>query len=324
VTWNDYASVVKRAAVGLSKIGVTNGQCVALWSRNDIYYHILGDGVVAAGAIFSGFASFMTRNEMTRLLHAADVSWLVAEPDLLDEALLAANDVGIDTSHVLAFDPPGLPEYSGAQVGFSQLLANDEDTRKPYKGFDTRQPETCFRLLTSGTTGVPKAAELSHAAQMARIRSPIPSWKGPSSEVRWLQVVGMYHLTSLYASNSAVIGDHTTYITASPDPRSIIDNIELHSITSTLLPPHIMESITAAIKAGYKSRNALASLRAISVVGTIARKDSLTEFKALLPSHAILQTPYGSTEMGIISMVYPNMSFIPGFIGIPAPGVEMQ
>jgi acyl-coenzyme A synthetase/AMP-(fatty) acid ligase len=278
---------------------------------------------VAAGAIFTGLASFMTRNELTKLLLAAEVSWLFAEPNLLDEALLAAKELGIDTSHVLAFDPPGLPAYSGPQTAFSQLIASDEHTWKACKDVQDGQQKTCFRLLTSGTTGVPKAAEIPHAAQIARIRSLGLFRRGPPSEVKFLQVVGMHHLTGLFASNAAVMRAHKAYITARSDARSIIDSIQLHSITRTLLPPHTMEGITQTIKAGYKSRDALSTLREVIIAGSIARQDSLVEFNSLWPD-AVLSAPYGSTETGALTFVPPNIPSIPGYVGVLAPGVEIQ
>lgn len=242
----------------------------------------------------------------------------------MESALLAAQDVGIPISHVMVFDPPGTPAYTGPQTTFSHLLKTEETAWKRRQSVEIPENRTCFRLFTSGTTGAPKAANVSHAAQIARIQSPQPTCPGSQADVRWLHVVGMYHPTSLTACNSAVVGSHTAYITGSLEAESILDNIQRHSITCTLLPPHIMEAMSTTIRRGYRPRDSLKSLRKVLVVGSVAPPESLERFKDLLPQSASLQTPYGCTEMGCTANVPDDFPTVHGHIGIAAPGVEIQ
>jgi acyl-coenzyme A synthetase/AMP-(fatty) acid ligase len=133
----------------------------------------------------------------------------------------------------------------------------------------------------------------------------------------------MYHVSDQLASNYAAVGAHSLYITTSQDARSVIDNIRTHSITVILFSPHIMEGITAVLRAESKPCDALKSLRDVTVVGSVARPDALVEFRALLPNCAVLKTSYGSTEVGYICLLQ-NPPSIPGYVGTPAPGVEVQ
>lgn len=116
VSWQDYASLIKRTAVGLRALGVAEHDGVALLSHNDIYYYELGDGVVAAGAIFGGIPTFVKQSELASCIITAQVKWLFVTVEFLDLALTTVQSLGIDKFRVIVFDPPGLEPYCGPQT----------------------------------------------------------------------------------------------------------------------------------------------------------------------------------------------------------------
>ena len=74
ISWQEYVSAVKRIAVGLRAMCVAMQDGVALLSHNDIYYYVLGDGAIAAGAAFAGIPTFVKQSELANCIVAAQVN----------------------------------------------------------------------------------------------------------------------------------------------------------------------------------------------------------------------------------------------------------
>ena len=321
ISWQEYASAVKRIAVGPRTIGVAEQDGVALLSQNDIYYYVLGDGAIAAGAIFAGIPTFVKGSELASCIAAAQVEWLFVAVEFLELALTTAQSLGINMSRVIVFDPPGLEPYCGPQPRFSRILSADENLwQNPNQGKDPKAL-TSLRQFTSGTTGTMKAAEISHATQITRLYPP-DSAASPS--IGALQIIGIYHVSGQKTCNRACAGKLRAYISSVDDAPTILDRIESFGIALTTLPPRSMEAVTAAIHAGIRSREALHSLSLIVIGGSPSRKEAVEAFTSLLPSHARVSFGYASTEAGLVSMTPTGTPGIPGYAGVIAPDVEVK
>ena len=325
ISWQEYASTVKRIAVGLRAIGVAEQDGVALLSHNDIYYYVLGDGAIAAGATFAGVPTSVKQNELASCIAAAQVEWLFVGAEFLELALMTAQSMGINESRVIVFDPPGLRAYCGPQPHLRDILKADESLwQNPYHGKDPKAL-MALRLFTSGTTGTMKAAEISHAAQLTR---PGLQQSGLSPhDVRGLHANGMYHISGHLACNQAFAGKTRAYISSAvvaDDAPTILDRIQSSSSEFIFLTPPMMEAVTAALHAGIRSRETLQSLNTVFVGGSTSRTGAVEAFAALLPSHARLRSVYGSTEAGIVSMASGDTPWISGYVGSVWPGVELK
>ena len=187
-----------------------------------------------------------------------------------------------------------------------------------------RRPEssTALALFNSGTTGPIKAAEISHAAQLARL----DAWKFVASPqvVGALHTIGIYHISGQMLCNRACAGKLHAHLSTADDAITILDRIQSSGITVVTLPPRTMEAITAAIHTGVRSRESLQSIGTVTVGGSPYRKEAVEAFTALLPSHSLLRSSYGSTEAGVVSMTPGDAPWTPGYIGAPLPGVELK
>ncbi|EER26813.1 putative NRPS-like protein biosynthetic cluster [Coccidioides posadasii str. Silveira] len=328
ISWAEYASAVKRIAVGLGALGVVEQDGVGLLSRNEIYYYVLADGAIAAGATFVGIPPSDKEDKVATHMAVAHVKWLFATPEFLESALTTAANVGLDKSRVLVFDPPGLEPYENdnGQPRFSSLLEADESRwQNANHGKDPRTL-TALRLFTSGTTGSIKAAEISHAALVTRLDAQdfVPS---PRDRAQ-LQFISLSSAGGQMICQRAFAGWLPAYISNYDDELSIIDRIQSCNISVIQLPPRTMEGITAVIKAGIRSRESLQSLSTILVGGAASRKEGVDQFASILPSHVLLRSGYGSTEVGIIAMTSASLDAPwrpgPGYVGLLPPGVELR
>ncbi|KAF3481894.1 uncharacterized protein GIQ15_04653 [Arthroderma uncinatum] len=321
ISWLEYVSTVKRIAVGLRDAGLAEGDGVGLLSVNEIYYYVLGDGVIAAGGIFAPLPT-TSLDQLGLYIEAAQVSWLFVSVEFLEDILLAAPNWKLDKTRILVFDPPGLEPYSGRLPKFSNLLSAEESRFKnPYEGKDPKKL-ICVRSFGSGTTGSIKAIEISHAAQLARLDAAL--FAPDPRDTAWLQNIGLSHVSSLNMCNRACAGGLPMALTSVVDAPSLLDRMKAFSISQIQLSPALMESITETVKSGLRPADALQTLSTVLVGGTFSRKVSVEEFSALLPSHTRLRTGYGSTEAGIVTMTPIDAPWELGYTGVLTPKVELK
>jgi acyl-CoA synthetase (AMP-forming)/AMP-acid ligase II len=118
-------------------------------------------GIIAAGGIFAGTNPSYTQFELVHHIKTAKVSFLITEPEMLVNVLSAAKESGIPESKVWIFDSLGQPIPSGFK-SWKDLLSHGEKDWIRFDDEKTCKETTAARLFSSGTTGLPKAAVISH------------------------------------------------------------------------------------------------------------------------------------------------------------------
>jgi long-chain acyl-CoA synthetase len=155
LTYDHLDALSNQVAAGLLGAGVEPGDRVALMLPNVPQFVIAYYGILKAGAIVVPMNVLLKAPEIAYSLADSGARCLVAWDDFAAEALGgAAQAGGVDTYVVLR--PGGeLPE--GA-LAFTELLRGSPRFETAATGPD----DTAVILYTSGTTGQPKGAELTH------------------------------------------------------------------------------------------------------------------------------------------------------------------
>lgn len=118
-------------------------------------------GIVAAGGVFAGTNPTYTPFELAHHFKTACAKLIITEADLLSAVLPAAKESGISQSAVWIFDTQDEPIPSGFR-SWKDLLNHGQDDWVRFDDEQTSKSTTAARLFSSGTTGLPKAAALSH------------------------------------------------------------------------------------------------------------------------------------------------------------------
>ncbi|MGN6254557.1 MAG: long-chain-fatty-acid--CoA ligase [Solirubrobacterales bacterium] len=135
-----------RLATLLRERGVGQGDRVGVMLSNVLEFPIAYYGVLRAGGVVVPMNVLLKRREIAFYLEDSGAALLLAWQGFCDEARDGAADAGAELIEV----EPG---------SFAELLADCEPTRELA---DTDEEDTAVILYTSGTTGKPKGAELTH------------------------------------------------------------------------------------------------------------------------------------------------------------------
>ena len=156
-------TVLRKLVAGLRRWGVRPEQkdVVCLHAFNDIMYPMLSLGIIGAGGIFTGTNPSSTSSELAHHMRASHTKFVITEPEMLEAVLAATKECKLAKSRILIFDvlDQAIPE------GFSSwrtLLSQGEEEWVRFNDIETAQKTEAARLFSSGTTGLPKAAMISH------------------------------------------------------------------------------------------------------------------------------------------------------------------
>ena len=151
LTWRQFEDQVLRAAAGLQALGVRAGDRVALLLGNDIEFVLASFAILAAGGVIVPLSTREQTPGLAYILRNSGASVLVHEASLSDRVPTAGETP--DLRHHLAAG--GSPRDAG---GFGRLLEH-----APLASCTpVSEEDVAVIMYTSGTTGLPKGAMLTH------------------------------------------------------------------------------------------------------------------------------------------------------------------
>ncbi|KAF2132772.1 4-coumarate-CoA ligase-like protein [Dothidotthia symphoricarpi CBS 119687] len=315
-------SITRKLCAGFKSIGLEKGDCVCMLSFNDIYYSMAFLGILSFGGIFAGVNPSHTPFELAHAFQIAQVKALIVEPELLPNALKAAAQANIPRSHIFIFDhhTPVTAPWSDAE-GWNEGLGEEERTggckswralmgmgESDWESWDNekRSKETvAARLFSSGTTGLPKAVDMTHHNFVTQ-HTMVLEYKPRDYEVVRLLCTPMFHVSNVpRAHTSPLRGGLRTYVMRRFELEAWMRNIERFQITeANMVPPMVIQIINSPLIKKYS----LASIRYSWVGAAPLAAEPQARYKTLLRPDTPFNQVWGMSETSCIATMvhYPE------------------
>jgi len=267
LTYGQLAEQVDRVAADLAGRGIRRGDRIAVISENCIAYTVLQLAAAKLGII--------TACQNWRLAEA-ELSYCVR---LVEPRLIAASDKYHPVAAEIAGDVPVTPIDGFGADGQTACVAEPEDG--------------LFIIYTSGTTGRPKAAVISHRAQLARMAA-LRLDLGIRPEDGYVSWAPMFHIGGTEHLISTLMCGGPGFVVDGFDADRIINVLEAHPIGWLLLVPATIEPLIARLK---ERRPVVRSVRAVGCMADLVPRAVIDEISALLDAPFL--NSFGATETGM-------------------------
>ena len=156
----DVNGAANKIANALVSLGVQRGDKVAMMLPNTPHFPICYNAILKAGATVVPLNVLFKQNEVQYHLEDSDSVALIAFEGFLGEAAEGFRKAQACSKLIVVQAPGSTNPLPDGALNFNQLLADNPPT---FEMVDTNPDDTAVILYTSGTTGRPKGAELSHA-----------------------------------------------------------------------------------------------------------------------------------------------------------------
>lgn len=218
VSYAELNSAVTKFASGLSKLGVKQGDHVALLVGNSPYFVIGLYGTMRVGATVIPINPIYAPDEIHYILQNGDVKAIITL-DLLLPVMnhLAPNLPSVEHIIVCPTSPDEIA-YTEKMKSFTSVLeAGDFSLPMP----DMQDEDNAVILYTSGTTGKPKGAMLTHRNLYSNA-SDVASYLQYTENDKIIAALPMFHVFCLtVALNAPIVNGATVLIVPRFSPKEV-------------------------------------------------------------------------------------------------------
>ncbi|QJD30059.1 long-chain-fatty-acid--CoA ligase [Methylococcus geothermalis] len=299
-------------AAGLAARGIGKGERIGLYCVNSAEFALAYAGILKAGAAVVPINLLLSVEEVRYNLADAEVSGLIYHDQL-------AADAGAVLERLFPLKIRACIGGDGPDgQAWRDLL--DEMAAPPIVDFDASEDLAAI-LYTSGTTGRPKGAMLTHGNLLANTASVREALDWRSGEDRVLVVLPMFHA---FAATVGMLTPLTHGCALVPlakfEPDLVADTIGRHGATLFLGVPS-MYALLCRLRDDRIAR--FGTIRLCVSGGAALPPAVMQQFQDRfgLPIHE----GDGPTECSPVTCVNPVGGPVKcGTVGLPVPGVEMK
>ena len=301
VTWAELDRRVSAAARGLLALGAVPGDRVAIHLGNTPEFPVVYFGALRAGLVALPVNSGYTPDEIAHVLGDSGATVVVTASPTADAVAASGTAATVVVTGSPAWD---------------ELLSDASELAATGAGEDL-----AVLLYTSGTSGRPKGAMLTHRAllanleQTSRIDPPVVA-----ADDVVLLVLPLFHVFGLNAALGSVAWHGATGVLVERfDPVETLELLRRHGVTNVVGAPPMFVAWSMLPDVG----DAFASVR-LALSGAAPLPPTVLQRVLDVTGHHVFEG-YGLTETApVLTTTLMSEVAKPGSIGRPVPGVELR
>jgi acyl-CoA synthetase (AMP-forming)/AMP-acid ligase II len=258
------------------------GDRVAILSENCPEYVECYYGVPGAGMALTLLNYRLSPRELTYIIGNSEPAAVIVEAKYLPTIRQIRPDIP-SVRHVIAIGADGEDCRN-----YDDFVARGRPEPPSYR---PHEDDLCWLLYTSGTTGLPKGAMLSHRNLTAAMANSMSAWEASENDVN-LFTFPLFHVAG-YVMPMLNLRSQPVVLLRNFDPQSLLRNVETHRVTSTTMAPTMLAML---LEDPATERYDVSSLRRIGYGASSMPAEVLRRARARWPNVGFT-TGFGMTEL---------------------------
>lgn len=330
LTYGELNAAAARVAGGLVALGIAPGDHVALSCPNISWFPIAYFGILKAGAVVVPLNVLLKPREIAYHLKDSDAVALIAFEGssglpMAQMARAACDDAQCPHLVIITADPaaaaPVSPAMTIGQIMNGQPAVFESRRRRPV--------DTAVILYTSGTTGHPKGAELTHENMLLNAVATHdmlrPACKGGLEQDVSLVTLPLFHSTAQTCQmNAGLYGGLRLVLLPRFDPPQVLKAIVDEQVGFWIGVPTMYWSLLEHVASGVADVAAIARhLRVCVSGGAPMPLEVLHRFEKAFGVRVL--EGYGLSETApVVAFNQLHRPTKPGTVGFPIFGVDIR
>ena len=261
-TYAELAQRVHRVVDALGTLGGVRGDRLALLGSNSAAYIEVTHAAFVGGFVRVALSSKLHPREVVGILEDCTPRFLFIGPEWVESVAVVRNELPSVEQVVV------MGAASEWGIGYDDLL--DSGEAEPPRSLPTPD-DLCALLYTSGTTGRPKGAMLSHGNWAAMIRNSLIELPPVSDDDVLLHVAPLSHFSGYVEPTYSARG--ALHVVEAPfEPERVVTTIDRRAVTALPLVPTMLNMLVPAAEASDAD---VSSMRTIVYGGSSIASDRL-------------------------------------------------
>lgn len=310
ITYLELEASVTKFASQLTKIGLTKGDHIALVAGNSPQYIIGLYGALRIGAVVLPINPLYTANEMTFILRNGDVKAIITMDVLMEKFALIDDELPYVEHYIVAETDTDVENnyLSDKMKAFSHMI---EEGSLTYVGPSLEANDLALILYTSGTTGKPKGAMLTHRNLYSNAKNTA-DYLTINNDDRVIAALPMFHVFCLTVSlNAPLMNGGTVIVMPNFSPKEVFRLAVEHKATVFAGVPTMYNYL---LQSGDGNQECFKNIRLCISGGSAMPVVLLKEFEKTFD--VVISEGYGLSEASPVTCFNPlDRPRKPGSIG---------
>ncbi|MFD1850028.1 fatty acid--CoA ligase family protein [Oceanobacillus bengalensis] len=321
-SYQELEGAVRKFASQLEEMGIKKGDHIALILGNSPYYVISLYGALRVGAVVIPINPLYTTSEITYILNNGDVKAVITMDVLMPKFASTTNQLANVDSFIVCASNPDLTfedhPFESKIVQFTQLM---QGGRLDYNGPILDEEDVAVILYTSGTTGNPKGALLTHRNLYSNAKD-VADYLTISNQDRVIAALPMFHVFCLtVALNAPLMNGGTVLILPKFSPKEVFRMAQENQATIFAGVPTMYNFLLQTVKHDNTLTATFAGIRLCISGGAAMPVALLKAFEETFD--VMLSEGYGLSEASPVTCFNPlDRPRKPGSIGRSIINVE--